>query len=281
LETARVAKSRGAKFVCDRGSSHIRFQNQILKEEYERQGLKFAGIDSRVIAREEAEYDLADLITVPSTFVFDSFVKLGIRPERLRRVSYGVDLSKFESVGKPDEKAFHVLYVGSLTVRKGISYLVQAFEKLQHNGKHLTLVGSGDGSMSNYIDKFRDRPDVSVTGHIEQQRLKEIMSRSHVMVLPSIEEGLALVQAQALACACPVISTANTGGADIFTDGVEGFVVPIRNPDAIAARLQTLADTPSLQEEMSAAALQRVRALGGWAAYGDKMHRIFGELACV
>jgi glycosyltransferase involved in cell wall biosynthesis len=281
LETAKVAKSRGAKFVCDRGSSHIRFQDQILREEYELQGIKFAGIDPRFIAREEAEYDLADLITVPSTFVFNSFVKCGIRPEKLRRVPYGVDLSTFKPVRKPDEKSFHVLYVGGLTVRKGISYLVQAFEKLQHGGKHLTLVGSVDGSMANYVDNLRNRSDVSVTGHIEQQHLKDVMSGSHVMVLPSLEEGLALVQAQAMACACPVIATANTGGADIFTDGVEGFVVPIRNPEAIAARLQTLADTPSLQSQMSAAALQRTQALGGWAAYGDKMHKIFGELARV
>ena len=278
LETGKVAKRRGAKFVCDRGSSHIRFQDQILRKEYELQGIKFAGIDPRFIAREEAEYDLADLITVPSTFVFNSFVKFGIRPEKLRQVPYGVDLSRFKPVGKPHEKAFHVLYVGGLTVRKGILYLVQAFEQLQHGGKHLTLVGSVDGSMANYVDKLRNRPDVSVTGHIEQQRLRDIMSGSHVMVLPSIEEGLALVQAQAMACACPVIATANTGGLDIFTDGVEGFIVPIRNPDAIAAGLQRLADTPSLQKEMSAAALQRVQALGGWATYGDKMYQTFGEL---
>jgi len=279
LETGKVAKSRGAKFVCDRGSSHIRFQDQILREEYELQGVKFAGIDPRFIAREEAEYDLADVITVPSTFVFNSFVKFGIRPEKLRRVPYGVDLSRFKPVGRPDEEAFHVLYVGGLTVRKGISYLVQAFEQLQHRGKHLTLVGSVDGSMASYVDKLRNRPDVSVTGHIEQQRLKEIMSRSHVMALPSIEEGLSLVQAQAMACACPVISTANTGGADIFTDGVEGFIVPIRNSEAIAGRLQTLADTPSLQKQMSVAALQRVQALGGWAAYGAEMYQIFGEVS--
>ena len=68
------------------------------------------------------------------------------------------------------------------------------------------------------------------------------MSSSHVLVLPSVEEGLALVQAQAMACGCPLISSTNTGGEDLFSDGVEGFLVPIRSPEAIAERLQQLAD---------------------------------------
>ena len=68
-------------------------------------------------------------------------------------------------------------------------------------------------------------------GVVGQERLAELMSTSHVMVLPSIEEGLALVQGQAMACGCPVIASTNTGAEDLFTDGVEGFVVPIRDPE--------------------------------------------------
>ena len=90
------------------------------------------------------------------------------------------------------------------------------------------------------------------------------------MVLPSIEEGLALVQAQAMACGCPLISSVNTGGEDLFQDGVEGFLVPIRSPEAIHDRLAQLADDPLLQQRMSAAALLRVQSLGGWADYGEK-----------
>jgi alpha-maltose-1-phosphate synthase len=94
------------------------------------------------------------------------------------------------------------------------------------------------------------------------------MSTSHVMVLPSIEEGLALVQGQALACGCPMISSENTGGADLFSHGIEGFFVPIRSADAIAERLQQLADDPTLRQSMSEAALRRVKSLGGWEQYG-------------
>jgi len=96
------------------------------------------------------------------------------------------------------------------------------------------------------------------------------MSRSHVLVLPSIEEGLALVQAEAMACGCPVIATDHTGAEDLFEDGTEGFIVPIRHADAIAARLQQLADDPDLRARMSEACIARVRRLGGWHEYGSR-----------
>lgn len=88
------------------------------------------------------------------------------------------------------------------------------------------------------------------------------MSSSHVLVLPSVEEGLALVQAQTMACGCPLISSTNTGGEDLFSDGVEGFLVPIRSPEAIAERLQQVADDPDLQQRMSEAGSSRVRRIG-------------------
>ena len=85
------------------------------------------------------------------------------------------------------------------------------------------------------------------------------MSSSHVMVLPSIEEGLALVQAQAMACGCPLISSVHTGGEDLFQDGVEGFLVPIRSPEAIHDRLAQLASDPDLRQRISDAGQLRIR----------------------
>jgi glycosyltransferase involved in cell wall biosynthesis len=115
-------------------------------------------------------------------------------------------------------------------------------------------------------------------GHVPQQDLKKIMSRSHVMVLPSVEEGMACVQAQAMACGCPVIASENTGARDLFTDGKEGFIVPICDSAAIASRLQMLADDRYLRSRMSSAALERVKSIGGWEGYGETMYQLFAEL---
>jgi starch synthase len=123
--------------------------------------------------------------------------------------------------------------------------------------------------------------NVEFLGAVPQSRLVELMSTSQALVLPSIEEGLALVQAQALACGCPVICSTNTGGEDLFSDGVEGFIVAIRDPEAITAKLQQLADDPLLQAKMRAAALARVHAIGGWTEYGDRWERLLQNLTAV
>jgi starch synthase len=94
LRAGKKAKKRGARYVCDRGSSHIRVQDQILREEHARWGLPYAGIDPRMMDAEESEYAEADCITVPSHFANRSFLSQGVAPEKIRLLPYGVDLSK-------------------------------------------------------------------------------------------------------------------------------------------------------------------------------------------
>jgi glycosyltransferase involved in cell wall biosynthesis len=277
LYSGRLAKSRGVKYVCDRGSSHIRVQDRILREEYDRQGIDFTGIDPRVIMREEAEYEAADIITVPSTFALDTFVESGVDRRKMRLAPYGVDLTTFYPCVQRSENRFNVLFVGGVSVRKGIGYLLDAFQKLECTHKHLTLAGSVSPELESTVKRVRGQDHISVLGPVQQHRLKEIMSASHVMVLPSVEEGLALVQAQAMACGCPVIASQNTGAQDLFTDGNEGSIAPIRDAVAIANRLQKLADNPDLRIRMSEAALRRVESIGGWDQYGEKMFQIFSE----
>jgi glycosyltransferase involved in cell wall biosynthesis len=120
--------------------------------------------------------------------------------------------------------------------------------------------------------------NVTFAGTVPQTELKQWMSRSHVMVLPTLDEGMALVQGQALACGCPVIATTNSGASDLFTDGTEGFIVPIRDPDALLDRMQRLADDPALQQRMGEAALLRVRSLGGWQKFGDLWVNLLHQL---
>ncbi len=278
LRSASVAKQRGIKFVCDRGSSHIRYQEAILREEFARWSERFAGIDPRVIDKEEAEYEAADMVTVPSEFALRSFIEMGISPQKLRKIPYGVDVRRFEKSAEPQRGHFEVLFVGQVSFRKGVPDLLQAFTRVKHPRKRLRIVGSMRPEMRRYFDRHPPGSDVELLGHVPQTKLKNFMSRAHVMVLPSVEEGLAIVQAQALACGCPVIGTWNTGAADLFKDGVEGFIVPPRDPDAIAERLQMLADDPERRERMSEAALKRVAVLGGWDAYGERVASVLAEL---
>ena len=279
LWSGQAARRAGARYVCDRGSSHIQEQDALLREEHERWGIPFAGIDPRTIEREMAEYEAADCITVPSTFNVRSFLRRGVRAGKVKRLSYGVNLTRFHPVATPQDGQFDVLFVGGLNVRKGVPYLLQAFQKLVHFRKTLTFAGSVSEELIAILRARGMWPDdVRVLGHVPQDQLKALMSRSHVMVLPSIEEGLALVQAQALACGCPVIGTDHTGAEDLFEDGQQGYIVPIRDVDALAQRMQQLADDPVLRAQMSARAVQRVQQTGGWHEYGAKASEIYQEL---
>lgn len=279
LHTGRVARSIGARYVCDRGSTHIRTQDALLREEHEIWGEPYAGIDPRIIEREEQEYEASDCITVPSEFTRRSFVERGIPDAKVRRLPYGVNLAWFRPVGTPDPRRFDVLFVGGLSLRKGLPYLLQAFAGLDHPRKRLTIAGAPDARFLRVLRrKLPWSEHVRVLGHVPQHRLAALMSRSHVMVLPSIEEGLAMVQAQAMACGCPVIGTVNSGAEDLFTDGREGFIVPIRDSRAIQDRLQQLVDQPGLRERLGTAALERVRALGGWRDYGERAARTYQSL---
>jgi glycosyltransferase involved in cell wall biosynthesis len=279
LPAGKRSHARGRKYVCDRGSAHIRVQDQLLREEHSLWGAPYTGIDPRAIAREEAEYAQADCITVPSGFVLQSFLDQGVDADKMRLLPYGVNLARFHPTSAPSPERFDVLFVGGMSLRKGVQYLVQAYQKLQHPAKSLTFVGAPSPALMDMLKARQLWPaDAQVLGHVPQAELKDIMSRSHVMVLPSLEEGLAMVQAQAMACACPVIASTNTGSTDLFTSGNEGWTLPIRDIDALADRMQHLADNPLERDAMGQRALQKVSDLGGWSSYGESAMTIYKEL---
>jgi glycosyltransferase involved in cell wall biosynthesis len=100
---------------------------------------------------------------------------------------------------------------------------------------------------------------VRLFGKVPQARLPEFYAQADAFIIPSIEEGMAVVILQALACGCPVICTPNSGGEDVVVEGRNGFVIPLRDPGAIADRIERLRSNPTLQKEMSAAARASVQ----------------------
>jgi glycosyltransferase involved in cell wall biosynthesis len=277
LRAGRITKSRGGKYICDRGSTHIRFQDTILREEHHRWGVPWQGIDPRAIEKEEQEYAAADLVTVPSGFAYRSFLAQGIPPSRVVKIPYGANIGRFSPCAAPAPDKFVVLFVGQVSIRKGVPYLLQAFADFKHPRKELWIVGYKMPGIEQILSRF-DLSRVEFKGIVPNCDLAEIYSRAHVFVLPSVEEGLAFVQGEALACGCPVIASENTGAADLFTDGREGFIVPARDPATITARLEELASDQQRRREMSAAALERVRHIGGWQQYGNAYSRLLEQV---
>jgi glycosyltransferase involved in cell wall biosynthesis len=275
LQSHRAARSRyGAVTVCDRGSAHIEFQDEILREEFARFGAPYPEIDLRLVERELEEYAFCDRIFVPSTFAMRTFVAKGVPREKLRLNPYGVDLTMFHREPKAD-RTFRVLFVGMVSLQKGLPYLFEAMAGLRHLDLELCVIGALEAEMRPIMAKYETT--FRYLGAVARDELHKQYSQASVLVLPSIQEGLALVQAQAMACGVPVIASENTGAADLFTDGVEGFIVPIRDAHALREKILTLYENPAMREQMGEAALARVRKIGGWDEYGERAAEYYRE----
>jgi glycosyltransferase involved in cell wall biosynthesis len=269
LYSLRRARRMGAKTVVERGSSHMLYQKKILEEEYRKFGLEKEVVHPKVLERELREYQEADYISIPSHFVKETFIQQGIPADKLIQTPYGVDLSNFHPVPKQD-KIFRIIHCGTLSIRKGIPYLLQAFSELKLKDAELWLIGSMTDEIQPFLRQYSS-PAIVHKGPFPEKDLYRYYSQGSVFCLASIEEGLAMVQAQAMACGLPVICTTNTGGADLVREGRDGFILPIRDVEVLKEKILYFYENPEAGRNMGEAARLRVQAGCSWSDYGHKM----------
>lgn len=269
LHSMRSAKQIGCATVLERGSSHIVHQRDILMEEYQRHGLRGEIPHPRIVEKEMREYEETDFISVPSRYVKRSFLKNGISERKIIHVPYGVDLTNFYPAPRQDD-IFRVIHCGTLSIRKGVHYLMQAFSELSLPRAELWLIGSMTEEIKPFYAKFTSEKIIH-KGPFPQRELYKFYSQGSVFVLASIEEGLAMVQAQAMACGLPVICSTNTGGEDIVRDGIDGFIVPIRDINALKEKILYFYDHPDVCANMGRSAIERVRSGFTWSDYGKNI----------
>src|SRR5260370_4602282 len=133
LKTDREIQARGGRFVSDRGSSHQRYTAQVVPHEYRRCDISRPITDIRDILREEKIYEIADAITVPSSFAARSFLDSGLPPEKIHVIPYAARLEDLTRLGEPPTERFEVLFAGSVGLRKAFPYLLQPFANPQHS----------------------------------------------------------------------------------------------------------------------------------------------------
>jgi glycosyltransferase involved in cell wall biosynthesis len=269
LHSLGRAKRLGAKTIVERGSSHMLHQRDILLEEYGRFGLKAVVAHPKIVEKELVEYADADYISIPSQYVKRTFVERGVSKDKLIHVPYGVDLAHFHPIPKQDD-VFRVVHCGTLSLRKGVHYLLQAFSELELPRAELWLIGNMTDEIKPFLAKFTSAA-VLHKGPFPEFELHMYYSQGSVFCLASIEEGLAMVQPQAMACGLPVICTTHTGGEDMVRDGQDGFIVPIRDVEALKERILFFYTNRDACREMGYSALQRVKSGYTWVDYGNRM----------
>jgi len=215
--------------------------------------------------RLDREIGAADDLIVLSSFQRRTFLEAGISPDRLHVLPLGVDIDMFRPVGRTREGAFTIGFVGQLTQRKGISYLLSAFEAMRPSGARLLLVGRPIGGRRPWLLE-----GVEHHASVARSTLPRFYEQMDVLVLPSLVEGFGLTALEAMASGVPVIVSENTFGSDVVTDGHNGYVVPIRDAEAIADRLQLLAEDEILRSSMSKNARATAEEFS-WEAFGRRL----------
>lgn len=264
--------------ILERGSTHIEFQRDILREEYDLLGIKPNLPSQKLIEIEKKEYELSDYICVPSEFAKKTFLKKGYDENKVVKNIYGVDLSKFNIHGKVETKnKFNIICVGSLSVRKGVIYLIKAFNELKLKNSNLIFVGDVEKKLDKILSqKLNDR--IKIFKSVNQNLLKNFYINSSVCVTCSVEEGLSMVQLQAMACGLPVICTENSGGREIIDDGENGFILPIRDVEKLKEKLKYLYDNQDLMYSMGKKAEKKAKSFLDWDNYGSKMINFYSSL---
>jgi glycosyltransferase involved in cell wall biosynthesis len=206
-----------------------------------------------------AEASMADAVVVASSYTKRTLVENGVAESRIQVVPYGIDGGSFtKRTTRPANQQLRVLFVGSMVQRKGLSYLLEAVRKM---GNAVELVLCGRGFMDEpLLNQYRDI-NVTIKRGLDKAGLVQEMHGADVFVLPTLSEGFAHVILEAMSCGLPIITTANSCAPDIITEGKEGFIIPIKDSEALAGKLDWCAAHKDVLFDMGQAAAGKAGTL--------------------
>lgn len=283
MESAKKAKKNRTLCVCDVRAEHIDSQEETLREEYDLLSLPY--ISSRVSLRERLlmEIELADYIIIGSDYAAQTFVTRGYPFERVFILPYGVNLNQFRTQSNIRINAndnlnhpFRILFAGQVIPRKGVHYLIQAFEDIKLPCSELILIGSVEPNYGTYITKnFLAKKNIKFMGPLPQGELFRYYQNCDVFVMPTLSEGSAVVIYEAMAAGLPIITTPNAGA--VVRNGKEGYIVPIRDIDALKEKLVYLYEHPVERQVMGKDAKERVKEFT-WERYGERLLAIYDQI---
>ena len=275
-ESFRAATTRDKARIYDLPIGYWRAARAILQEEAERKpewAVTLNGnLDSeQKTARKDAELHQANLVVVASSFTLRTLEHASDFRGSVVMIPYGAP--RLEGVqpdklpARPASEKLRVLFVGSLGQRKGLSYLFDAVRSLG-TSVELTVIGARPLNACPALDQAL--ANVRWIPTCSHREVLAEMAAHDVFVFPSLFEGFGLVLLEAMAMGLPIITTAHTAGPDLISEGIEGFIVPIRSAGAIAEKLELLRREPERRAVMSDRARARAREFT-WEQYGNSL----------
>lgn len=249
---------------------HPSFYKEICNEEYTKYGISQKVLDDDYVNKSIQEFDAADFILTQTEICKRSFLNNGIPEGKIKCIPLGVDLKGFNKSVERDGE-FRVLFVGRVTVLKGVQYLIEACEEMISDGYNIKcdIVGPiVDDYMTSLKEKYEKYEWIHFFGKIDSDRLKDYYSRSSVTVIPSIVDSFCMAVYESLACQTPVIISENVGAP--IEDAGNGFIVPIRDAEAIKEKIKCFYSDRSLVEKFGEKGFEMVKKFT-WQRYANEL----------
>lgn len=222
---------------------------------------------------------LANGWVTTSSFAAKTLMDQGIPNTDIHVIPYGVDTSVFRLSENrkytTNKKPLRVAFVGQLIQRKGLSYLLEAVRII--NSKELQLVFYTRGMLDQELLNYYSDVNFEIIQGLSGNALAAELNRADIFVLPSIAEGFGLVILEAMACGLPIITTPHTCGPDVIVDGKHGFIIPIRDSEIIAEKLEWAMHNRELLYEMGILASNQACQFT-WARFRRKVREAYQEM---
>ena len=281
LETLKTAARLGIPTVLERPNAHTGFAMEVVQKECDRIGVPLPpdhehAYNAEKLHKEEEEYRLATRLLCPSEFVVKTFLDKGFTQEQLVRHIYGYDEKVYYPSSEPrsSQSGLTMLFVGVCAVRKGVHFALEAWLK-SPACKDGTFMIAGE-FLPEYAEKLApmlQHPSVKVLGH--RNDVPELMRKSDILVLPSIEEGYGLVIAEGMGSGCvPLASEACT---EICSHMQTGLMHKVGDVEALTQHITLLYNDRSLLERLRAASLKFAAAEATWTAAGRALLNAYLE----
>lgn len=198
----------------------------------------------------------ADAYVVPGRKSLLYLSELGVKRDRITVVGNPVDNAFYSRTGEGAQSCHEdteVLFVGRLIERKGVGFLLEAFQLQKSDSIRLTIVGTG-ALEEKVVEAARKDPRIRYEGFVAPECLPRYYHRSDILVLPTLYDLWGLVVNEAMNAGLPIIATDRAGAAgEIALDGVNGYIVPAGDSWALAQAIQTLHEEPELRLSMGQA----------------------------
>ena len=267
LYSLKQAKRRGMMTVLERANAHPLTTIRLLEAEYKRRGAAAPVYHPRILKKHLQELEIADYIAVTSEWTRQSLLENGIAEHRILLTPLGVDAERFVPADDVNDDIFRVLYVGQLRLRKGVQYLLEAWDALRLEKAELLLVGDVVPEFEPILRQYLPRNStIKLLGHTDDA--VRLYQQASICVLPTLEDGFGLVVLEAMACGVPVIITEQAGAKDCVRPEIDGFILPAADSKRLAEMLEYCAQHREQLTQMGRQARQQAEQFS-WARYQD------------